>query len=135
MASTPSPEKVRLTISVTPEVHAAFVRLSEAGSMSISRAMGDWLGDTLDAVQFTAQKMEEARAAPKRVMRELHAYALGLSDETGALLQTMRKPAAGPAPAESVARPSPARSLPPRPVIRGGKSPDKPSSTGGKAHG
>lgn len=81
---------IRLTISVTPEVHAAFERLSAASGMSMSRCMGDWLGDTLDAVQYTATLMEKARQAPKLVMREVHAYALGLADETGAVLQAIR---------------------------------------------
>lgn len=81
---------VRLTISVTPEVHAAFGRLSEASGQSMSKCMGDWLGDTLDAVVYTAQLMEKARMAPKMVMREVHAYALGLVDETGAVLNAMR---------------------------------------------
>jgi hypothetical protein len=90
MAKPPSPN-VRLTITVTPEVHATFQRLAQAGSMSISRAMGEWLGDTIEAAEFTAQKMEQARAAPKVVMREMHAYALGLADETGALMDRIRQ--------------------------------------------
>lgn len=101
MTSTPIPERVRLTISVTSEVHAAFVRLSKASSISIGRAMGEWLGDTLEAVEFTAAKVEQARLAPRLVMREMHAYAKGLVDETEGVLA----------------------SFPPRPVIRGGKSP------------
>lgn len=92
MASTPTPpSQVRLTITVTPEVHAAFRRLADAGSMSISRAMGDWLADTLEAAELMASKMEEARAAPKRVIREMHAYALGLADETGAMLNQITR--------------------------------------------
>jgi hypothetical protein len=91
----PSPrteaKNVRLTITVTPEVHAAFKRLSAASSMSIGRSMGEWLADTLDAVQYTASMMEKARAAPKMVMQELHAYSLGLADETGALLSKVRQ--------------------------------------------
>jgi hypothetical protein len=83
-----------LTISVTPEVHATFQRLASCGSMSISRAMGDWLNDTLDAAEYMAESLEKARAAPKLVARELHAYALGLTDETGEL---MRRVAAKPA--------------------------------------
>lgn len=90
MTSTPTPN-VRLTISVTPEVHAAFLRLSKAGSMSISKAMGEWLADTVEAAEFMATKMEQARAAPKVVMREMHAYALGLADETGALMDQLRE--------------------------------------------
>jgi len=88
----PAKEKpVRLTISVTPEVHAAFERLSAASGLSMSKCMGDWLGDTLDAIEYTATMVEKARSAPKMVMQELHAYALGMADETQALLKTMRQ--------------------------------------------
>jgi hypothetical protein len=91
LAMTETAQKpIRLTITVTPEVHAAFERLSTASGMSMSKCMGEWLGDTLDAVEYTANMVEKARAAPKIVMKELHAYALGMADETQALLKTMR---------------------------------------------
>lgn len=91
MLENPAPQKlIRLTISVTPEVHSAFERLSSASGMSMSRSMGEWLADTLDAIEYTAGMVERARAAPKVVMREMHAYALGLADETGALLHKVR---------------------------------------------
>lgn len=83
-------ERVRLTISVTPEVHDTFQRLAQSSGQSISRAMGDWLSDTLDAAAYSASMMEKARAAPKIVMREVHAYALGLADETGKVLDDLR---------------------------------------------
>jgi hypothetical protein len=35
--------------------------------------------------------MEKARAAPKMVMQELHAYSLGLADETGLMLKKIRQ--------------------------------------------
>ena len=65
----------------------AFKRLSKAGGMSLSRSVGEWLSDTVEAAEFMAAKVEEARAAPGMVMREMHAYALGLADETGALMK------------------------------------------------
>ena len=120
MTKTPTPDRIRLTITVTPEVHASFVRLSKASGISIGRAMGEWLGDTLEAVEFTASKVEQARAAPKLVMQEMHAYALGLSDEMASVLSGLRakgSPAVG-------KRSAMAGELPPRPVIRGGKSPN-----------
>lgn len=129
MASTPTPpaqtpdRNIRLTITVTPKVHAAFSKLAEASGMSLGRAMGEWLEDTLEAVVYTAELVQKARAAPKMVMREVHAYALGLADETGALMAKLRaegrQPAAGAPPRTPVSAP------PPRPVIRGGKSPGK----------
>lgn len=90
MTSTPT-KNVRLTISVTPEVHATFQRLAKGSSVSISKSMGEWLGDTLEAAEFMAMKIEQARAAPKIVMAEMHAYALGLADETGAAIERVRK--------------------------------------------
>lgn len=90
MDSPPTPN-VRLTISVTPEVHATFQRLAKGSGMSISKAMGEWLGDTIEAAEFMASKIEQARAAPKIVMQEMHAYALGLADETGAVVARMRE--------------------------------------------
>ena len=136
MTSTPSPtpsQNVRLTISVTPEVHATFQRLSKASSMSISKAMGDWLGDTLEAAEFMAEKIEQARAAPKIVMREMHAYALGLADETGALLERVRRE--GARGQGALARDAGTAPAPPTPrlVIRGGKSTTKPQTPRGKS--
>lgn len=58
--------------------------------MSTGRAMGDWLGDTLDAAEFMAVNMERARSAPRLVAQELHAYALGMSDEMGQVLKNIR---------------------------------------------
>jgi hypothetical protein len=123
-----TPKQVRLTISVTPEVHAAFTRLADASSMSLSRAMGEWLGDTIDAVEFTASKVQEARQAPGLVMREMHAYALGLADETGALLGRLGKGGAAAGKRSAAAAPhSPPSSN------TGGKGPQKRGGKGGSS--
>lgn len=126
MTSTPDPQRVRLTISVTPEVHATFQRLSAAGGMSISRAMGEWLSDTIDAATYMAEKMEQARSAPKLVARELHSFALGLTDQTSELLDAMRKAR----PAADVL--TGAERLPTRRPAGAGSPPS--SNTGGKGH-
>lgn len=73
-------ERIRLTISVTPDVHATFSRMAEASGMSLGRCMGDWLTDTAEGAQFVALKMQEARKAPRTVMREFQALARGLVD-------------------------------------------------------
>jgi hypothetical protein len=73
------------------EVHEAFSRIAQATKMPVGRAMGEWLADTLDAAQFMAQTLERARQAPKLVAQELHAYALGIGDETEALLGKLRE--------------------------------------------
>jgi hypothetical protein len=90
MTSTPAPN-IRLTISVTPEVHATFERIAKSTSRSISRAMGEWLGDTLEAADYMANTVERARAAPKAVIQELQAYTLGVTDELGTLMETVRR--------------------------------------------
>lgn len=70
--------------------------------------------------------MERARAAPKVVMREMHAYALGLADETGAMMERMK--AKGAADRASVTAKAGAedRAAAPPPLI------PPPCNTGGK---
>ena len=88
--NSPTTKNIRLTISVMPEVHETFQRLAKASSVSIGRSMGEWLGDTIEGVQYLALTMEKARSAPKAAIREMHAYALGLADETGAMMDKIR---------------------------------------------
>lgn len=88
--STPT-KPPRISVPVTEEVRAVFERLAKAGNMSTGRAVAEWLADTVEAADYMASTMERARAAPKMVMREMHAYALGLADETGDMLRQIAK--------------------------------------------
>lgn len=76
--------KVRVTVPVTPEVQEAFKRLADASGLSVGKAMGEWLQDTLEAVESMAELMEKARSQPKLVARQLQGYALGITDLTNA---------------------------------------------------
>lgn len=109
------PETIRLTIPVSVEVHQAFERIAKAGNMPIGRAMAEWLADTLDAATFMAETMEKARAAPKLVAQELHAYALGLGDETGELLKRLREKGRTAGPSADALAPRTARTAGPAP--------------------
>src|SRR3954469_7859568 len=127
MSKPPSPERIRLTISVTPEVHAAFQRMADAASMSIGRCMGDWLGDTVEGAQFITAQLIKAREAPRQVAKEMRQMLLGGLDEADQLLADLRSgKKKGPGPAtvgDARSAPQPAAGaapLPPRPVIRGG---------------
>jgi hypothetical protein len=71
-------ERIRTTISLTPEALEVFKRMAEAGNMSVSRCMGEWLSDTADAAEMITLKMEEAKKAPMKVMREMRAMVAGL---------------------------------------------------------
>ena len=93
MASTPTQERIWLTVTITPEVHEIFSRMAETMGVSLGRCIGDWLSDTAEGAQFVAHKMVEARQAPMTVMRELQAYARGavvLADETADELRRKR---------------------------------------------
>lgn len=133
--TSPTTEKIRLTITVTPEVHETFLRMSKATGFSLGRTMGEWLGDTQEAALAMTEIVEKAKEAPKQAMRQMHSYVLGLTDMTGDLLQRLgekereqsESPLARDAAAEAGSAP------PPRPVIRGGKSKDKNHASGGKA--
>lgn len=86
-----SPKPPRVSVPVTEEVLQVFQRLAAASGMSTGKAMAEWLTDTVEAAEYMASTMERARAAPKVVMREMHAYALGLADETGELIRQIAK--------------------------------------------
>lgn len=86
-----TPTKLRVTVPVTPEVQETFKRLSEASGVSVGKAMGEWLQDTMDAALAMAELMEKAREQPKLAMREIHGYALGLTDMTQELLDGIGK--------------------------------------------
>jgi hypothetical protein len=83
-------ERVRTTISVDPEVLEVFRQMAEAAGVSVSRCMGDWLADTVDSAQLVAQKMQEARRAPAKVMREMQAMLHGAHEEAGDVLNLIR---------------------------------------------
>ena len=87
----PEQKPIRVTVPVTPEVQAAFQRLAAASGMSTGRAMGEWLSDTMEGAVTMAEMLEKARRAPKQAVSEMHAYALGLADETGSLLERVRE--------------------------------------------
>ena len=144
MAKPPSPDRIRLTISVTPEVHAAFQRMAEVSGMSIGRCMGEWLGDTLEGVEFITGQLAKAREAPRQVVKEMRQGLLGMIDESDQLLADLRSGKAKlppPAPKDARGAPPAAAAGAPRLVIRGGKSPGKtrtqpkPKAAGDLFHG
>lgn len=87
----PPTKPPRVSVPVTDEVLQVFQRLAAASGMSTGKAMAEWLADTLEAAEYMAQTLERARAAPKVVVREMHAYALGLADETGELMRELAR--------------------------------------------
>lgn len=102
-------ERIRTTISLTPEALAVFKRMADAGNMSVSRCMGDWLVDTAEAAEMLTLKMEEAKRAPLKVMREMRAMVAGLgvmADEVEVEVRERRQQAARSRAAETPKPPS-----------------------------
>ena len=134
----PDQKAIRVTVPVTPEVQAAFQRLAAASGMSTGKAMGEWLADTMEGALTMAEMLEKARRAPKQAVSEMHAYALGLADMTSDLMDNLRRrsgggktgAATGTAGGGTVAAPVAPAPLPPRTVIRGGKSTKTPKKPG-----
>lgn len=87
----PPSKPPRVSVPVSAEVLTTFERLAKAGNMSTGRAMAEWLADTLEGAELMASTMERARAAPKLVTAELHAMALGLSENTKELMDRFSK--------------------------------------------
>lgn len=84
-------ERVRLTITVPQETHAVFQQMADVSGQSLGRVMGDWLADTSEGAQIVVKKLIEARNAPKLVMREFRAMAVGLVDEIDATHEQLQK--------------------------------------------
>lgn len=83
-----SPPKLpRVSVPVTPELLATFQRMGKATNKGTGAAIAEWLIDTQEAAEMMAALLERARESPRVVMREMHAYALGLADETGDVLR------------------------------------------------
>ena len=92
----PSPQLVRTTIAVRPEVLEAFKRLCAVTGVSTSKGIGDWLADTVEAAEAMADLVEKARQQPNMVVRQLQGYALGMADMTNDLLEELRtRPSSG----------------------------------------
>lgn len=86
-------ERIRTTISLDSDVLAVFKRMADAANMSTSKAMGEWLSDTVEGAEMVVLKMEEAKRAPMAVMREMQAVIAGLSsgiDESMASIRLAR---------------------------------------------
>jgi hypothetical protein len=84
------PDRIRTTISVSPEAYEIFKRMAAAANVSVSRTMGDWLMDTADAAEMITSKMEDAKKAPMRVMRELKALVSGMDVEVESVMTGLR---------------------------------------------
>jgi hypothetical protein len=85
-----SPKKPpRVSVPVSPELLATFERMGKATNQGTGAAIAEWLADTHEAAELMANMLERARQSPKQVMREMHAYALGLADETGDVVRKM----------------------------------------------
>ena len=107
-------ERVRFTIAVDQDVYEAFADLAHTSGVSMSRCIGDWLRDTAEAAQITTVRLNEIRKTPQDALQAF------LRD---AILPGM--------PAAAAAWERRHEGYPPRPVIRGGKSPQQ--GKGGKS--
>lgn len=81
---------VRVTVPVPPDVLEAFRRLADVQGVSVGRAMGEWLTDTLDGVNALTDIVAKAKKTPHLAARQLHAYAVGMVDHTADLLEHIR---------------------------------------------
>jgi hypothetical protein len=84
---------VRVTVPVPPHVLEAFRELAAVQGVSVGKAMGEWLTDTLDGVNAMVQLLAKAKRAPHLAVRELSGYAMGLSELTSELLDELRRDA------------------------------------------
>lgn len=120
-------DRIRTTISVPQDVYEVFKQMAEASGVSVSRCMGDWLGETVEGAQHVSMQLQRARELSKKGIKQLHAaLKSGESMDEFATEKAARTDGASPA--------QPARTPPPTPYSNTGlKSPTGHKSRGGKA--
>jgi hypothetical protein len=74
-------DRVRTTISLSPEVHEIFKRMADVAGTSVSRCMGDWLADTGEAAEMITTQLEKARQAPMDALREMRQLLAGMGQQ------------------------------------------------------
>ena len=121
-------ERVRFTIAVDADVYEAFAELAHSSGVSMSRCIGDWLRDTAEAAQMTTIRVNEVRKSHQEVHR-LYVDSTAREIEKLVSGKVGSQWVAGPGGARV---PVPFGAMPPRPVIRGGKSPEEGKKAGGK---
>ncbi len=87
----PRPKPARVSVPLSREALEAFEALAKVQNLSTGKAIAEWLEETIDAVLYLSTLLEEARAAPKLVAQKMHAFALGLADESGALVEQIKQ--------------------------------------------
>jgi len=92
---------VRMSIPLTEQTHKVFQRISNASGVSMGKCMASWLQDTLEAAEYMACKMENARQSPRLVAHELHTYAAGLEMALDSVISTAKGPKPGLTPPSS----------------------------------
>ena len=123
----------RVSVPIDSDTLAVFERLAKVSGSSTGKAIAEWLSDTVEGAELMASTMERARSAPKLVTAELHAMALGLSENTKELMDKFSKMGKAARTGDAVAMRSSDGSLaaiakPPKPPScnTGGKLPTKP---------
>lgn len=123
-------ERIRFTITVTPEVHEAVTRMAAQTGVSLGRCVGDWLQDTLEGMQMVTNSVAQVRQRPRVLMMEMDAVSAHLV-ESQASWTPQRDASIRVAPLAG--RSARERSSEPSASVGVGENPDPPSSnTGGK---
>lgn len=73
-----STKRVRLTISVPENVHAAYRHMADVTGRSIGLEMGEWLDATLLAALNMTERMAEAREAPRLAVQQINSLTSAL---------------------------------------------------------
>jgi histidinol dehydrogenase len=65
-------QRIRTTISISPDVLELFQRISDISGVSVSRCMGNWLADTKDGAEHIFNQMQNMKHASTGAIRDFH---------------------------------------------------------------
>jgi hypothetical protein len=139
MSTKTSTPTIRLTIPVTPEVHAVYTRMSDAMGRPAGRLMAEWLQDHLPAAEELCALVEGIRNANARAS-SLGLLASAYADQAQSVIDSAKQvrgaggaPLAGETPRPVSARKAAQKVLTPPVGNTGGKVLKPPSTISSSA--
>jgi hypothetical protein len=134
MSTKTTPPSIRLTIPVSPEVHAVFQRMANASGRPAGRLMGEWLHDHRGAAEQICDVLEGLRASSGRAA-SLGALASAYADQAQSVIDSAKSGSgvARHGESEAAGRATP-RTVSARTVAKKGLTPPV-GNTGGKVSG
>ena len=70
------PDRMRISVAIPRDLYPVLQEFADAGGMSVSRIVGEWLNDTRESLQFVTARIVEAKQSPASALAKFQEHAL-----------------------------------------------------------